>query len=137
MTTNYHVPIAFAAPADSAIINTPLGTLDAELTSQAAAITNLQGGASVASDTLKAWTESGAYQLTALTRDSDGVVTTAAGFWPDGSAGEFVTVTKNATWLAIDAYTVDHKASGKVVTQAAVTRDSDGGITVKPALTIT
>lgn len=39
MTTNYHTPVANGAPANSGIINTPLGQLDE-------AITNLQGSSS-------------------------------------------------------------------------------------------
>ena len=95
-----------------------------------------RGGASVTSDRLKEWTESGAYEATSVTFDADQVVTTATVKWPDGSAGAFTTVTKNATWLAVDAYTISHTDSGLTVTQAAVTRDSDGNVTTKPALTV-
>ncbi len=77
------------------------------------------------------------YQLTAITYDSDGVVTTATVLWPDGSAGTFTTVTKNATFLSIDAFTITHTTSGKTITQTAVTRNANGQVTVKPALTIT
>lgn len=41
MTTNFHTPIAVGAPANSGIINAPLGQLDAELTAQAADITSV------------------------------------------------------------------------------------------------
>lgn len=94
------------------------------------------GGANVTTQTLKMWTEGEAYEATSITRDSDGVVTTATVAWPDGSAGTFTTTTKNTTWLAVDAYTITHADSGKTVTQAAVTRDSDGLVTTKPALTV-
>ena len=87
-------------------------------------------------ETLKAWTEAGAYEATSVTLDSDQVVTTATVAWPDGSAGTFTTTTKSAAWLAVDAYTVSHTASGKTVTQAAVTRDADGNVTTKPALSV-
>lgn len=87
-------------------------------------------------DELKAWTNSGAFAITSATRDSDGVITTATVAWPDGSAGTFTRTTKNAIWLVIDAYTVTHSASGKTVTQAAVTRDSNGNITAQPSLTV-
>ena len=97
----------------------------------------LGGGALVAEQTLIGWTEAGSYEVTAATYDSDGVVTTATVKWPDASAGTFTTVTKNTTWLAVDAYTITHAASGQTVTQAAVTRDAVGNVTVKPALTIT
>jgi len=85
---------------------------------------------------LVAWTEAGAYEATSVTRDSDGVPTSAVLKWPDSSAGAFTLVTKNTTWLAVDAYTVSHADSGKTVTQAAVTRDANGNITTKPALTV-
>lgn len=85
---------------------------------------------------LEGWAESEAYEATSVIRDSNGVVTTATVKWPDGSDGTFTTVTKNSTWLVVDAYTITHTNSGKTVTQAAVTRDSAGNITTKPALTV-
>lgn len=85
---------------------------------------------------LKAWTEGQDYEATSITRDSDGVVTTATVKWPDGSVVTFTTTTKNTTWLAIDAYIISHTDTGQTVTQTAVTRDSDGAITTKPALTV-
>lgn len=129
MTTTYHTAISTGAPVNSSVVNSPLGQLDA-------AIVALHGGASVPDDTLKAWAEGENYEVTAATYDADNVVTTATVKWPDGSAGTFTTTTKNATWLAVDAYTISHTASGKTVTQAAVTRDASGNITAKPALTI-
>jgi hypothetical protein len=93
-------------------------------------------GASDLDTRLKAWASSQAYQSTAITYDSDGVVTTATVTWPDGSAGTFTTTTKNTTFLAIDAFTITHTDSGKTVTQAAVTRDAQGAVTTKPALTV-
>ena len=85
---------------------------------------------------LAGWTESGAYEATAITFDADQVVTTATVAWPDGSAGTFTTVTKNTTWSAVDAYTISHTDSGLTVVQDAVTRDADGNVTTKPALTV-
>src|SRR5688572_5095021 len=41
MSTNYHAPIAVAAPVNAAIVNAPLGTLDAAITAQAASIATL------------------------------------------------------------------------------------------------
>ncbi|OGO26420.1 MAG: hypothetical protein A2136_05440 [Chloroflexi bacterium RBG_16_54_11] len=129
MTANYHTDIATGAAANASIVNSPLGQLDQ-------AITDLHGGAAVEDDTLKEWTEGEDYELTAINRDSDGVITTATVKWPDGSGGTFTTTSKNSTWLAIDAYTISHTVSGKTVTQAAVTRNSSGDVTVKPALTV-
>lgn len=86
--------------------------------------------------TIIGWAASGAYAITAATRDSDGVITTASVSWPDVSTGTFTRTTKNATFLTIDAYTVTHTDSGKTVTQPTVTRDSSGNVTAQPALTI-
>lgn len=129
MSTNYHTAITTGAAANASTVNSPLGQLDQ-------AITNLGGGTGVTDALLKEWVEGGDYELTAITRDSDNVVTTATAKFPDGSAGTFTTVTKNTTWLAIDAYTVSHTDSGKTVTQSAVTRNNAGAITTKPALTV-
>lgn len=93
--------------------------------------------ASSLNDRLKTWTSGQSYQVTSATYDSDGVVTTATVTWPDGSTGTFTTTTKNSTFLAVDAFTITHTDSGKTVVQSAVTRDSTGAVTTKPALTIT
>lgn len=85
---------------------------------------------------LREWTEAESYEVTSVNRDADGVVTTATVKWPDGSGGTFTTTTKNDDFLAIDAYTISHTESGKTVAQAAVTRDGDGSVTTKPALTV-
>lgn len=77
------------------------------------------------------------YQIVAAAYDDDGVVTTATVLWPDGSSGAFTTVTKNTDFLTVDAYTLTHENSGKTVTQSTVSRNSDGQITIKPALTLT
>lgn len=87
-------------------------------------------------DLLAEWADGQNYELTAITRDSDGVITTATVKWPDGSAGTFTTTTKNTTWGAIDAYTITHTDSGLTITQSAVTRNANGEVTAKPAITI-
>ena len=100
------------------------------------AINELAGGAPVSAARLAEWTEAEAYELIATTFDADNVITTATVKWPDGSAGTFTTTTKDATWLAINAYSITHTVSSKTVTQAAVTRDASGNISTKPALTV-
>lgn len=129
MTTTYHTAIATGAVANAATFNTPLGALDA-------AILAINGGATVSALRLKEWTQGEEYEITAATFDADNVITTATVKWPDGSAGTFTTTSKNATWLAIDAYTITHTTASKTVTQATVTRDASGNVTVKPALTV-
>lgn len=129
MSTNYHTAITTGAAANASTVNSPLGQLDQ-------ALTNLAGGAAVTDAILKEWVEGEDYELTSITRDSDGVVTGATAKFPDGSAGTFTATTINSTWKAIDAYTLSHTASGKTVTQADVTRDSNGNVTAKPGLTV-
>lgn len=96
-------------------------------------------GGSVASDQLlKIWTESGAYELTAITYNSTytTLIDSATVKWPDGSGGTLTVTATNTTYLVETAYTITHTDSGKTVTQAAVTLDSNGNVTVKPALTV-
>jgi hypothetical protein len=96
------------------------------------------GGASVSDTQLIEWTAGEDFELTAVTYDGTytSVISTATVKWPDGSAGTFTTTTINTTWEAIDAFTITHTDSGKTVTQSAVTRNADGHITTKPALTV-
>lgn len=96
----------------------------------------LGGGATVDTRVLKAWTQGEDYEPTSVTRNASGIVTSATVVWPDGSAGTFTTDTINTTWEAIDAYHITHTASGKTITQAAVSRNSAGAVITKPALTI-
>ena len=116
------------------VVNTATVTWAKSAGEARATVVNL----SASDEALKQWTESGAYEATAISFDADGVVTTATVKWPDGSAGVFTTVTKNADFLAVDAYTISHTDSGKTVTQSAVTtRDATtGDVTAKPALTV-
>lgn len=87
---------------------------------------------------LKQWTESGAYEMTAITYNGTypTVISSATVKWPDGSAGVLTVTAQDTTHLVETAYTITHTASGKTVTQAAVTLNANGDITVKPALTV-
>lgn len=118
--------IATTDPVIAATINDALDELEAAV----------MGGSQVSDQTLKEWTAGEDFEMTAATWDSDNVVSSGTVKWPDGSAGAFTRTSKNSTWLAIDAFTVSHTDSGKTVTQAAVTRDDNGNITAKPALTV-
>lgn len=131
MSTNYHTPVAVGAPANAAIVNAPLATLDQ-------AITNLVGAAGISAASLTEWTEAAAYQMTAITYSTSypRVVASATVAWPDGSSGTFTTDSTNASWEAVDAYHITHVASGKTITQAAVTRNANGSVTTKPPLTV-
>ena len=130
----YYTPIPSVPNqlADADVFNSVFATLDAQIVANTAAL-GLIGSVNAQ---LKEWTAGEDYEILAATYDADNVVTTATVKWPDANTGTFTTVSKNATWLAIDAYTITHTVWGKTVTQAAVTRDSNGNVTVKPALTV-
>lgn len=81
------------------------------------------------------WTQGEGYEPTAITRNVDSLVTSATVKWPDGASGTLTTTNYNATYGVYDGYTITHSA-GKTVTQAAVTRDANGAVTVKPALVV-
>ena len=86
---------------------------------------------------LTEWTQGKDYQPIDINYDVDGNVTDAVVKWPDDSAG-FLTMTNwNATHETWDGYNITHTDSGKTVTQAAVTRNSEGAITYKPPLVVT
>lgn len=152
MTTDNHTAISTGADANAATFNTPLGALDAAIGdidslsgTPASVLVAIQrfayGDITTISDRLlKEWVEAGAYELTAITYDTTYTTTvdTATVKWPDGNAGAFAATTINSTFYAIDAYTITwvKGATTKTITQAAVTRDSNGSITAKPALTV-
>ena len=57
--------------------------------------------------------------------------------WPDGTTGAYAGTASTNFPGAVDSYTVTWAgATTKTVTQAAVTRDSSGAVTVRPALTV-
>jgi hypothetical protein len=96
------------------------------------------GGSAVSDAVLKQWTEGHDYELTAITYDGthSTIIASAVVKWPDGSAGALTVTAHDNTALKETAYTITHTISGKTVTQAAVTLNADGNITVKPALTV-
>lgn len=87
---------------------------------------------------IREWTLSESYQMLTVTYDGTypTVIAAATVLWPDASTGDFTTDTINTTWWAIDAYHITHDDSGLTATQSAVTRDSNGNVSVTPALTI-
>jgi hypothetical protein len=95
-------------------------------------------GAGVRPGILIDWTAGESYEMTAITYHATyhATIATATVRWPDGSGGVFTTTAIDATWEAINAYTITHAASGKVVTQAAVSRNANGDVTVKPPLVV-
>ena len=108
----------------------------ADLITSEAAFSSTPAGASTPTARLIEMTESEAYQLTTITRDSNGTITSAAVVWPDGAVGTFTTLATSDDGDDIDSYQITHSLTGKVVTQPAVTRNAYGDVTVKPALTV-
>lgn len=128
------VPVVAVAPASDA--TKWALAISADPTAFALVGDAASAGALATSALLKAWVSSDAYELLSITRDGNDVITSATVKWPDGSAGTFTATTINSTSHLIDAFTVTHTASGKTVTQAAVTRNADGFPTAYPALTV-
>lgn len=74
----------------------------------------------------------------AITRDANAAATSAGVVWPDGKSGTYTATTVSAAHPgAVDAYTVTWVGPvTKTVTQSAVTRDSTGAVTTRPAMTV-
>jgi len=103
----------------------------------------LAGGASTdnaaLNEKLRAWANSEAYSLTAITYNDDNAVETANVVWPDGSTGVFTSDSFDDNFPNnIRSFHVTYIAGGitKTITQAAVTRDDNGNVTSQPTLTI-
>lgn len=79
--------------------------------------------------------ESGAWELTTATYDAGHRLTGGTVKWPDGSAGVLAVTAWDSDGQP-NAYTLTHVNAGRTLTQAAVTRNAQGDITTKPALTI-
>ena len=82
------------------------------------------------------WTQGKDYEPLVITRDAEGRVTSMTVKWPDTSAGVYTATDYNATHEVYDGYNITHTDSTQTVTQAAVTRNAEGAITNKPALTV-
>lgn len=96
----------------------------------------LASGNDLLTSLLIGWAAGESYTITSATRDANDVITSATVRWPDGSVGTFTATTINSEFDAIDAYTVTHTASGKTVTQTAVTRNATGAVTAQPTITV-
>jgi hypothetical protein len=73
------------------------------------------------------------------TRDANGAVLTAPARWPDGATGQFTALTVSSSFPgAVDSYKVTHVLNGttRTYTQPTLTRDANGGVTVRPAITV-
>lgn len=113
-------------------------TVDSVSARNAAILAGAPGGATVSDQVLIAWTEGVAYEATAITYNGTytTLISSATVKWPDTSAGTLTVTAIDTTLLRETAYTITHAASGKTVTQAAVTLNANGDIVTKPALTV-
>jgi type II secretory pathway component HofQ len=85
---------------------------------------------------LLGWVLSQAFILTSASRDANGTITTGAIVWPDGGTGVITTDTASVAFVgAVDAYHATYSGPGgtMTITQPAVTRDANGGVTVQPS----
>lgn len=72
-----------------------------------------------------------------VTRDANGAPTSAAVTWPDGITGTYSGTASTTFPGAVDSYTVTRSAVPfATYTQPAVTRDANGAITNRPAITV-
>lgn len=83
------------------------------------------------------WVVAESFFLTSATRNSNGAVTTASVLWPDGQTGTLTTdvFASGQALGAIDAYHITYVPTTgptMTITQAAVTRDSSGGVVAQP-----
>lgn len=96
--------------------------------------------AALGSDTwLKAFATDPADLFTGTrTLDANGTVTSSPITWPNGATGVFTATATNSTFKCVDAYTVTYVdgATNKTVTQPLVTRNLNGDVTLRPALTV-
>lgn len=111
-----------------------LAKTNAELAATAAQTTAAQ----INGYNLSTWALTQAFQVITATRDANGAITSADIKWPDGVLGVFTTDVASVAFPgAIDAWHATYLATvTKLITQPAVTRDSNGAVTAQPAITI-
>lgn len=74
----------------------------------------------------------------AVTNDANGAPVSASVTWPDGTTGTYSGTASTTYPGAINAYTVTKVGAPTLTfTQPAVTRDANGYITNRPAITVT
>ncbi|BCG50063.1 hypothetical protein [Ralstonia phage RP13] len=85
------------------------------------------------------WASTQTFTLVSGTRDSNGALLSANLLWPDGATGAFAADVVSTSFPgAVDAWHATHfdGVTTKTITQALVTRDSNGGVIAQPAITI-
>lgn len=79
--------------------------------------------------------EAGAWELLTTTYDASYRITGGTVKWPDGSAG-VLTINAWDTDGQPNGWSLTHTTAGRTITQPTMTRNAQGDITTKPALTI-
>lgn len=74
----------------------------------------------------------------AITRDANDAATSAPVVWPDGTAGTYTATSVSTAFPgAVDAYTITYGSPVTLTyTQPAVTRNANGAVTIRPAITV-
>lgn len=73
----------------------------------------------------------------AVTLNASGCPTSATVTWPDGVTGVYAGTPSTTFPSAVDSYTVTRVVTPTLTyTQAPVTRDASGNITVRPSITV-
>lgn len=73
----------------------------------------------------------------AVTNDADGAPISASVVWPDGVTGTYSGTASTTFPGAVDAYTITRTGTPVLTyTQPAVTRDTSGYVTNRPAITV-
>lgn len=85
---------------------------------------------------LTEWSQGKDYEMLAITRDTQGRITSSTVKWPDTSTGAYTATNYNTTHEVYDGFTIYHTDSSLTVTQSAVARNIDGAIISKPPLTV-
>jgi hypothetical protein len=75
----------------------------------------------------------------AIVRNANGAATSAPVTWPDGAVGAYTATSLSSAFPgAVDAYTVTYVSGDLTLTatQPAVTRDANGAVISRPAITV-
>lgn len=74
----------------------------------------------------------------AITRDANDAATSAPVVWPDGTPGTYTATSVSTAFPgAVDAYTITYGSPVTLTyTQPAVTRNANGAVTTRPAITV-
>lgn len=135
-TVDSHDASAVSVVPTGAIASTNVQSALAELDTEKSATSHLHDGTYVPFKTL-------AYNpdeliVGTITRDANGVATSAPVVWPDGTVGTYTADTVSTAFPgAVDGYHITYGSPvTRTYTQPTVTRDSNGAVTARPAVVI-